>query len=313
MRNLRSGPLIALIASGVLWGITVPLTKVALDGLGPMWLTVLRFGLAALPLLVMAGRTELRKAWKPKILAWGAVGYGAVIVLQSVGIARTSVAHASLIVGLVPVLGAIAAVILGRGGTGRTGWIGFGVAFLGIALVAGAGGGGATLSGDLLVFLSAALSAAFLMVQPGLLAGRRPLAVTAVQFTGAAIAAAPFAYLTEGAPAVPEAQGPLLALIGLVIAGTLIPYWLFAYAQAWVAPDLAGSFLNIEPVIGFGIGVVLFSDPFGPLQIAGGVAVILGLVLTALPQGGDDAPPPPPEGAVPAPRTERVLATTASV
>ena len=37
---------LALVASGVLWGTTVPLTKVALADWGPAWLTVARFALA---------------------------------------------------------------------------------------------------------------------------------------------------------------------------------------------------------------------------------------------------------------------------
>ncbi|MDX6740774.1 EamA family transporter [Actinocorallia sp. A-T 12471] len=90
----------------------------------------------------------------------------------------------------------------------------------------------------------------------------------------------------------PTGTAPLLAVGALIFAGTLLPYWLFAYAQAWVAPDLAGAFLNIEPVIGFGIGVAAFGDPFGPLQITGVLAVALGLILTALPQPPNPIPTP---------------------
>ena len=54
------------------------------------------------------------------MLAAGAVGYGAVIVLQNAGIERTSVTHASLIVGAVPVLVAvIAAAVRPRHGRRR--------------------------------------------------------------------------------------------------------------------------------------------------------------------------------------------------
>ena len=41
----------ALAAAGLLWGTTVPLSKVALAWLSPGWLTVARFGLAAAVLL----------------------------------------------------------------------------------------------------------------------------------------------------------------------------------------------------------------------------------------------------------------------
>src|ERR1700675_1198900 len=46
----------ALAAAGLLWGTTVPLSKLALVWLPPGWLTVVRFGLAAAILLAVARR-----------------------------------------------------------------------------------------------------------------------------------------------------------------------------------------------------------------------------------------------------------------
>ena len=106
--------LLALVAAGLLWGLTVPLSKLALEWLEGGWLTVARFALAA-PLLAFVARRHLRAALTPRIVFAGAVGYGLVIVLQNAGIERTSVSHASLIVGAVPALVALAAAVSGRG------------------------------------------------------------------------------------------------------------------------------------------------------------------------------------------------------
>ena len=54
-----------------------------------------RFALAA-PLLAYAGRRGLRAALTPRVAAAGAIGFGAVILLQNAGIERTSVSHAAL-------------------------------------------------------------------------------------------------------------------------------------------------------------------------------------------------------------------------
>ena len=96
----------ALAAAGLLWGTTVPLSKLALQWLGPGWLTVARFGLAAAILLAVAGRRPggLRAAFKLRVLASGAIGYGGSVVVQNAGITRTSVTHAALLIGAVPVL-----------------------------------------------------------------------------------------------------------------------------------------------------------------------------------------------------------------
>ena len=75
--------------------------------------------------------------------AWGAVGYGAMVVLQNLGVERTSVTHAALIFGAVPVfVAAGSALARPRGRPGPAAWSGFGVALGGVALVAGSGGGG---------------------------------------------------------------------------------------------------------------------------------------------------------------------------
>src|SRR3954447_5295911 len=51
--------LLALTAGGVLFGLTVPLSKIALGWLDPAWLAVARFGLAA-PALAWVARRRLR-------------------------------------------------------------------------------------------------------------------------------------------------------------------------------------------------------------------------------------------------------------
>ena len=61
----------------------------------------------------------------------------------------------------------------------------------------------------------------------------------------------------------------MLALALLAFAGTVGPFALFAYGQSRVAPELAGAFLNLEPLVGTAAGALAFGDPFGPLQLLG--------------------------------------------
>src|ERR687889_717816 len=131
--------ILALAAAGALWGLTVPLSKLSLDWLGGAGLTVLRFAIAA-PVLAYAGRRGLRAALTPRIAAAGAIGFGAVILLQNAGIERTSVSHAALVVGAVPVLVALLVAALGQGAARPVAWAGYAVALAGLAAVAGAGG-----------------------------------------------------------------------------------------------------------------------------------------------------------------------------
>src|SRR5260370_10937445 len=61
MKTNRRHAVAALIAAGLLWGTTVPLSKLALEWLSPGWLTVVRFGLAAAVLLAAARRSAGRR------------------------------------------------------------------------------------------------------------------------------------------------------------------------------------------------------------------------------------------------------------
>ena len=281
MKNLspRNSALLALTAAGVLWGLTVPLSKVALEWLGPGWLTVARFAVAA-PLLALVARRQLAHAFTPAVVVSGALGYGAVILVQNAGIERTSVSHAALIVGAVPALVALFTTVAGRGSAGRAAWLGFALALAGVGLVAGTGGGGVSGAGDALVLASVAMSAAYVAVQPRLLEHRDPIAVTAVQFAAGAVTALPAAVM-EGMPVAPAATSVWVAVLVLATAGTLLPFTLFAYGQSRVVPELAGAFVNLEPLVGALAGAVAFGDVFGGAQVLGAAVLLAGIALSA--------------------------------
>jgi len=287
MNTNRRHAVAALIAAGLLWGTTVPLSKLALEWLSPGWLTATRFGLAAAVLLAVAGRTtgraRLRAAFTPKVLAWGALGYGGSVMVQNAGITRTSVTHAALLIGATPVLVAIIAAVWHRTVARPVAWAGFAVSLLGVGLVAGGGGGGATMAGDGLVLASLFLSATVTVAQGRLLTGRDPVAVTAVQFLGATVGALLVVMCTQGAPALPGHPGPVLAVVALTAGGTLAPFTLFAFGQKRVSAEVAGAFLNLEPLVGAIAGAAAFGDPVGLPQIAGGAAIVAGIGLSSLP------------------------------
>jgi O-acetylserine/cysteine efflux transporter len=285
MNTNRRHAVAALIAAGLLWGSTVPLSKLALPWLAPGWLTAVRFGLAAAVLLPVAKRRGARLL-DVRILVSGAVGYGGTVIVQNAGISRTSVTHAALLIGAVPVMVAVIAAVWHRAVARPTAWLGFAISLGGVGLVtAGGGGGGASVRGDGLVLVSLVMGATFTVAQGRLLPGRDPVAVTAVQFLGAALGALAFSVVAEGAPAVPGRPGPVLAVVALALAGTLGPFTLFAFGQSRVPAEVAGAFLNIEPLVGAVAGIVFFGDPMGPIQLAGGLAVVAGIGLSSLRSG----------------------------
>jgi O-acetylserine/cysteine efflux transporter len=206
------------------------------------------------------------------------------VLFQNAGLERTSAGHAALLCGAVPALVALVATLGGRGTSGPVAWLGFAVALGGVGLVAGSGGGG-SLAGDGLMLLSCLSQAGFLVAQARLLDGRDPVAVTALQMAAAAIVALVVA-VPGGAPPAVGGGGAMAAVAALVVAGTLVPFALFAFGQTSVAPEVAGAFVNIEPLVGAGVAVLAFGDAFGPLQVVGGLAILAGIALSSAPPAG---------------------------
>src|ERR1700722_12248160 len=307
MNTNRRHAVAALTAAGLLWGTTVPLSKLALVWMAPGWLTVLRFGLAAAVLLPVARRRGQR-VLEARLLLSGAVGYGGSVVVQNAGITRTSVTHAALLIGTVPVLVAIIAAVWHRTGARPVAWAGFALALAGVGLVTGGHGGGASTAGDALVLASLLVSAVFPGAARGLRAGRDPIAATAVQFLGAALAVLPFAALTEGRPSMPGAAGPVLATVALAAGGTLLPFALFAYAQSRVPAEVAGAFFNIEPFVGAVAGAVFFGNPVGPGQLGGGAGGLAGIALSSPPLLAGGRATGPGSGRDPVPAADEVPA-----
>ena len=140
MNTDRRRAIVALTTAGLLWGTTVPLSKLGLQWLPPGWLTFARFGLAAAVLLCGPRGTGVRAAFTPAVLASGALGYGASVVLQNAGITRTSVSHAALLIGAVPVLVAVVAALWQHSVARPVAWAGFAVSLAGVGLITGGPG-----------------------------------------------------------------------------------------------------------------------------------------------------------------------------
>jgi O-acetylserine/cysteine efflux transporter len=279
----RRAALAALALAGLAWGLTVPLSAVGLRWLGPAWLVALRFGLGAI-VLGLAGRRRLRAALRPRVLLWGAAGYGAMVLLQVEAIRLTGVSQVALVSGTVPGLVALLAIFHRRRLPAASVALGMAGAVGGIALTSGGAGG--TLSGDGLLLLSSLVAAAWVMAQPSLLDGAGTAAVTGVQMAAAALTALPVAVLSEPLPGSPR-PGAVLAVAALVLLGTLLPFTLYAWGRTRVSDELAGAFFNLEALVGWVLGVLAFHDPFGPRGMLGVLLVLGGIVLIAAEPGED--------------------------
>ena len=85
----------------------------------------------------------------------------------------------------------------------------------------------------------------------------------------------------------------MVAVAGLALAGTALPFWLFAFGQARVPAQLAGAFVNLEPLVGAITGWLAFGEAAALDQLLGAAAVLLGIAISTMPERDrrDDDPP----------------------
>ena len=133
--SLRS--IAAMLLLAVMWGLSIPVTKLGLATLPPLTLTALRFAIAV-PWLLFFALGKRRLPWRalPRIAALGILGVGIGQVAQTLGVARTPASVGTIVSATIPVFVVLfAALRLNQSVSGRQ-KLGLVAAFGGIALVA---------------------------------------------------------------------------------------------------------------------------------------------------------------------------------
>ena len=282
---------LALAAAGVLWGMGFPLGKLVLQETDAAHMVLLRFAVAALVSLPFALKSHARVLFRsPVILLSGAL-YGVAFLVQFEGLAHVSVTLAALLVGAMPALIAISARLLGES-VNRVTWAGVAAATLGAALIAGKPDGagsplGVALSlGALLIFL------AWIVVMRRAPKVDDGMAVPAVTVIIAAVTILPIALLMHGPPKLDLSPVTWTAILAQGALSTLFATAAWQYGLARVGSASAGVFINIEPMMGAVLGVMLFGDHLTAALIMGGLMILAGSFAVVLGEKGDATPAP---------------------
>ena len=280
----RQWAFLALATAGVLWGASFLLGKVALAGVGPTWLIVLRFAIAAAVMLPFVRWRRLAVTRRDLVLvAAGAVLAGPVVfVLQFEGLARTTASSAALLVAVSAPLLALGAALVDGEHAGRTVWTAIALSTLGTSLLVGAPGPGRTLLGD--AMCAASMAVAWSLLSRRLTRRTGALPATALQFTAALAVLVPMAVVREG-PLPAMSGGVWASVLALGLGCTAVTFWLWNWGLARVEAARAGVFANIEPVVGTALGVLVLHERPGPLSLAGGALLLAAAGLAARPDG----------------------------
>ena len=274
------GPMVLL---ALMWGLSIPVTKIGLMTMPPLSLTALRFAVAV-PILLFLVIGKARLPWKavPAIAALGVLGIGVGQVAQTWGVAGTSASVGTIISAMIPVFVVIFAALRLKQGISRVQLLGVVAAFSGIVVVAlgnSNDAGQTTVSGPIWMLVSA-LAVAFYYVWSVQLTELYGTAVVAAWSTlFGLIALLPWA--AWEATHVPfeitsQAIGSAVYL-GLIVSVAGLFLWLKILRD--VPAAVAGSVQFLQPVFGIAASAMIFGDQIGVQFAVGVVLTLIGLAL----------------------------------
>jgi len=286
--RLYAHPYLLLILTTLGWGGNAVASRMAVGQISPMMLTTCRWALVLAVLALTCRRQvaeslpQLRRQWR-SLLAMGATGLTAFSALSYVAAHYTSAVNLSILQGTIPLL-VLSGGLVVHPGPVRAGQIaGATVALMGVALVASHGrleslAGLQFNLGDVLMLGACVLYAGYTIALRSRGAGGGASAI------GLLFGLAAAAFLTSlpllaieaarGGLQAPTAKGwAILAFVGLL--PSLICHVFFIRAVALIGPARAGLFINLVPVFGALLAVLVLGESFGLYQ-AGALILVLG-------------------------------------
>ena len=287
----RFAPELAQLTVVLLWASTFIFSKFAFAEISPLAFLFARFAIMIVIAVVIMLAVD-RAVWRdidradiPRFIAAGLTGYGIYQLCFVIGLSHTSPFSSALLVAMVPLFTVIILALTGER-TPRSGWIGLGVALVGVAifLIDKRGDTSGSLVGDLLSMGSGLSFAIYGIIN-------RPLVLKypVFTYTGWSVVAGGLPILVITLPfAIWQQWGGVSHLaLGSVVYMAIFPVyiayilWNFAIEKRGVAQ--ASSVQLLVPIVTGVVSAYVLGEPFGPLKLIGAALAMAGLVIIRLP------------------------------
>ncbi|ATW25149.1 DMT family transporter [Candidatus Formimonas warabiya] len=288
-REVRSGDFLLLIITAILWGISFLFIKVAVASLPPCTLVGLRLFLASLFLLCYVYGTGSKmpkpgRAWLP-FLILGVTNCTAPYLLIAWGEIYIDSGLAAILGATMPLFTILFGHFVARSErmTG-TKLAGLGVGLIGVILLIGpdaVNGLGVHIWAQMAMVLASACYASA-AVYGSMLKGMKASVVTAGQVVAGLLTILPF-MLAEAPWTLRPSGLSLLAVLGLALFGTAIPYVMYFHLLTAVGATNTSLVTYLIPMVGVMAGVFFLNEQVSMLSILslflilGGVAGVSGI------------------------------------
>ncbi len=278
----------ACAVASCFWGCGFFFGKIALEEMSFAHMVLYRFLFAIvvlLPLLVTHRPGLNRREWG-LLVAAAFFGVPVQFLIQFYALSITTVSHAALMVGTMPVILAVGAAAFAHERMDRMGWMALAGSTCGAGLIALSGDlhskGGATLTGDLLVVVSLLIALFWILINKELMERHSHVVVTAYGLligTAMLVVWVPVRYGMPPMAGVSVKAWLALAGSGVLCTATTTLLWNWGMTQ--VPASQAGVLLNMEPLMGSLLGVLVLGERLGPSAwVGGGLILASAITLT---------------------------------
>ncbi|WP_196258510.1 DMT family transporter [Pelagibacterium limicola] len=274
-----------IVLLGAIWGSSFVFNAVLIRELGPLWVSGLRVGIAALG--CWAVMAVLRKPVPRDPKLWlqlgllGVLSYAIPFSLFPLAQAHVASGVAAIVNALTPIMTVIVSHFWAGGERAtRTKSLGVLAGFLGVAILSSpalaAGGNsqlwaiGACLLATLCYATSLNITRSFRHIEP--------TAFAAIALTGAAMASIPVAFLAEGAPIITRLE-TLGAALGLGLIATTLTFQIMYRILPRVGATNFSATTFVAPVSTIILGLMFLGETVQPIHILGMAAIFAGLLL----------------------------------
>jgi drug/metabolite transporter (DMT)-like permease len=287
----------ALLLVALLFGINYVAAKLALREVGPRDLVVIRTAGAAGILFVTlelrrvgSARDKLTRGDLARLFLYSLLGASINQLFFLAGLARSTATNASIMVVLTPLQTMLFAVLLRRERATMAGALGI-VIGLGGALLLILPRGGLDVSagaatGNLLLLISGASYALYLVFTRSILARVDAMRVIAWVFLFAALTVLPFDL--SGLRALSHARITTVGYLSIayvVLGGTVLAYVINAWALARIKSSVVAVYIFLQPMIAATLGRIVLHERLGGHTALAGLLIASGVVIASRKRG----------------------------
>ncbi len=276
-----------------LWSINYVVAKIALRSFPALLLAPIRTWMAAALLIPIfwwwqRDAEVAHTPWNAReiglLSGLGVFGVAANQLFFALGMARTSVAHASLIVATSPVQVLILAAIRGQERFTARKIAGMLVAFAGIAalnLSPGKADRGASLLGDLFVIGGAFAFSLYAVASKEIAARHGSLTANTFSYAASAVATLPLIlWQGRGFAWGAVSLSGWLTVAFMAVFPSVVCYLIFGYALSKLPASRVSVFSYTQPLIATLTGLAVLGEPVTPAVALGGLLVLSGVWVT---------------------------------